>query len=415
MGQLFSRVGPAIMLAATAVGVSHLVYSTQAGGNFGFSLAPLIILIVVMKYPAFIIWAPGGSAVDYASASGHSLVTGYSKISKIALTWLAVGFFVDMFIATGAVALVTAGLIISVFNLPFSGPQVAVALMVISAVILMNGQYAKSERIVKILVLVFSALAVITTILSLPLLGGEGRGLAATLTPDRSLALFVIAMAGWMPMPSNGAILYSKWICEKRALVGNAFDHDEALADFKFGYGLTLVLALCFVTMGTAVLFETGREVPASAAGFATELFGIFTAVIGEWVYPVMAVAGIAVIWSTQFALMDACPRVTDRLFCILTGRGDGKSHYTTFLIIQVIGVTIMLLFLMGGFTAFLFFATSMGFVASPAIAYYNYRAITSDEIPDEYRPSRGMLAFSWAGIVFLTAFAIAFVVSRIG
>ena len=74
-----------------------------------------------------------------------------------------------------------------------------------------------------------------------------------------------------------------------------------------------------------------------------------------------------------------------------------------------------MLLFLMGNFTAFLYFATSMGFVASPAIAYYNYRAITSEAIPREFRPSKGMLLWSWAGIFFLTAFAIAFLWTSLG
>jgi Mn2+/Fe2+ NRAMP family transporter len=410
MPNFMPRIGPGIMLAATAVGVSHLVYSTQAGGNYGFSLAILIIAIVFLKYPAF------RFAVDYASATGHSLVTGYAKISRIALAWLVVGFFVDMFIATGAVALVTAGLMISVFNLPFTGPQVAVALMVVSAAVLLNGQYSKAERIVKVLVLIFSVLAIVATVFSLPLLGSEERGLFAALTPDRSLALFVIAMAGWMPMPTNGAIMYSKWICEKRKVTGDSFDHQGAMSDFKVGYGLTLVLALCFMVMGTAVLFETGREVPQSAAGFATELFGIFTTVIGNWVYPVIAVAGIAVIWSTQIALMDAAPRVTARLFDVITGRPEGApSRYTTFLIIQVIGVTIMVLFLMGGFTKFLYFATSMGFVASPAIAYYNYRAVTSAEVAAEYRPERTMVIWSWTGIIVLASFAIAFLFTSLG
>jgi hypothetical protein len=80
-----------------------------------------------------------------------------------------------------------------------------------------------------------------------------------------------------------------------------------------------------------------------------------------------------------------------------------------------VIGVTIMLLFLMSNFTTFIFFATSMGFVASPAIAYYNYRAITADEIPERFRPGKGMVFWSWAGIVSLTAFAIAFLWTRLG
>lgn len=405
-----SRVGPGIMLAATAVGVSHLVYSTQAGGNYGFSLAWLILLIVVLKYPAF------HFAVDYSSATGESLVHGYSKISRIAVAWLVLAFFVDMFIATGAVAMVSAGLIISIFDLSFSGPQVAVALMVISAAVLLNGQYAKAERIVKTLVIVFSLLVVVATIFSLPLLGSGERAVFAQLTPDKSLALFVIAMAGWMPMPTNGAIMYSQWICEKQKDRGSKFDHRRALSDFRIGYGLTLILAMCFVAMGTAVLFETGRTVPASAAGFATELFGIFTTVIGDWVYAVIAIAGVAVIWSTQVALMDACPRVTDRLFNVIAGRpADTPSRYTLFLVIQLVGVTIMLLFLMGSFTTFLYFATSMGFLASPAIAYYNYRAITAPDIGAAYRPRTGMLIWSWTGIVFLTAFAAAFLWTSLG
>ena len=225
MSNILSRIGPGTMLAATAVGVSHLVYSTQAGGNYGFSLAWLIIFIVVLKYPAF------RFAVDYASASGHSLVTGYSKISRVALTWLAVGFFVDMFIATGAVALVAAGRFISVFDLPYTGPQVAIVLMVVSAAILLNGQYERAERLVKTLVLGFSILAILCTLFALPMLGSDGRGEMAELTPDRSLALFAIAMAGWMPMPSNGAVIYGFGLIVKfklvlsLVLVLNEFDH----------------------------------------------------------------------------------------------------------------------------------------------------------------------------------------------
>jgi Mn2+/Fe2+ NRAMP family transporter len=404
MSGLLSRFGPAMMMAATAVGVSHLVYSTQAGADYGFSLAWLIILIVVLKYPAF------RFAVDYASATEQSLVTAYSKISKIALAWLAVGFFVDMFIATGAVSMVTAGLIKSVFKIPLSGPQIAVGLMVISAVVLLNGQYTKAEKLVKVLVLTFSVLAVSATLFSLPLLGSDDRPLFTTLTPDRSLAIFIIAMAGWMPMPTNGAIIYSKWVCERRKVDRERFDYTRALSDFRIGYGLTLVLALCFVAMGTAVLFDSGRQVPATAADFATELFGIFTTVIGKWSYPIIAAAGIAVIWSTQVTLMDALPRVTDRLAGILTGRpAEAPSRFRQFLAVQVVGVSFMLLFLMSNFTTFIYFATSMGFVAGPAIAYYNYRAITSSDVAAEYRPSSVLLTWNWISIFVLAGFAAAF------
>jgi Mn2+/Fe2+ NRAMP family transporter len=393
-----------MMMAATAVGVSHLVYSTQAGANYGFSLVGLIIVIVILKYPAF------RFAVDYASATEQSLVTGYSKISKIAMAWLTAGILVDMFVATGAVSLVAAGLIISIFDLSLSGPQVAVGLVVVTAIVLMNGQYARAEKIVKVLVLVFSVLAIVATLFALPMLGSDDRGFFATLTPDRSLALFVIAMAGWMPMPNNGAILYSKWVCERRKIDRENFDYSQALSDFRIGYGLTLVLALCFVAMGTAVLYGTGQEVPATAGGFATQLIGIFTTVIGNWSFWIIAAAAVAVIWSTQVALMDALPRVTDRLIGIFQGRpADAPSRFKLFLIVQVVGVSIMLLFLMSNFTSFIYLATSLGFVSGPAIAYYNYRAVTSSEVGVEYRPGKVLVIWNWISVIVLTVFAVAF------
>ena len=409
MKNLFGRIGPGMMLAAVAVGVSHLVQSTRAGADYGLSFAWLIVLIVILKYPAF------RFAVDYASATGRSLVTGYSNISKFALVWLGIAFFVDMFIASGAVSLVTAGLFISVFNLPFSGPVVAVAIMVVSAAILLNGHYAKAERIVKMLVLAFSVLAVTATLFAVPLLGSEGRDLFAQITPSRSLAIFVIAVAGWMPMPMTGSIFQSMWVCERRRGGDTEFDYQRSLSDLRIGYSLALVLAICFLVMGTAVLFQTDRVVPANAGAFATELLSIFTSVIGNWSYPIIAAAAIAVMWSTQIALLDALPRVSDRLFGIMTGRkADQPGRYTRFLILQVVGVSIVLLFLMSGFGTFIDFATSTGFLAGPAIAYYNYRAVTLSEVGPEFRPDKILIIWSWLSIISLTLFAVVYIYLRV-
>jgi Mn2+/Fe2+ NRAMP family transporter len=248
-----------MMLAAIGVGVSHLVQSTRAGAEFGLSLVLLIVAVVLLKYPAF------RFGVDYACATGKSLVTAYARIGKLAMLWLGVAFIVDLFIAPAAVSLVTAGLLISVFDLDFSGPQVAVGLTIVTAIILLNGHYAKAERIVKVLVVAFSILTVVAMIFALPLLGSNGRPMFADLEYDRALLIFVIAVTGWMPMPLSGAIFHSRWICERRRSGDTQFSYSQALDDLRIGYGLTLVLAICFVVMGTAVLFETARVAPASA------------------------------------------------------------------------------------------------------------------------------------------------------
>jgi Mn2+/Fe2+ NRAMP family transporter len=404
-----ARLGPGLMLAAAAVGVSHLVQSTRAGADFGLSFVWLVILISFLKYPAF------RFAVDYASLTNHSLVYAYSRLGRLPMYWLLVGFIVDMFIATSAVALVTAGLLISVFNLSFSGPHVAIAVTLLSALILLNGKYAKAEKIVKLLVFSFSVLAVIAMVLALPRLGSDGRDLFAVITPSQSLAVFVIAIAGWMPMPMTGSIFLSMWAREKKSLGGDLVNHQTAIADLRFGWILTVVLAISFMIMGTAILFQVDRVVPTNAGAFATELLSIFTSIIGDWTYPVIAAAAIAVMWSTVLALMDVLPRVTSRLVDCMTGRAEqATTKYSTLLLVQVVGVVLILLLLLSSFGAFINFATSAGFITAPALAYYNYRAVQSAAVAGQYKPSNVLVVWHWVGFAALAVFAVAFVAARV-
>ena len=410
MTRWFARLGPGLMLAAAAIGVSHLVQSTRAGADFGLSFVWLIVLISLLKYPAF------RFAVDYASITNRSLVHAYSTMGRVPLYWLLVAFFVDMFIATAAVSLVTAGLVISVFGLPFKGPHVAIGIVVLSALLLINGRYAKAEKLIKVLVVAFSVLTLIAMLLALPMLGEGGRDLFAGITPSRSLAVFVIAMAGWMPMPMSGSIFISSWACEKKAAFeGGSFDHRSAVTDLRIGWLLTIVLALSFTVMGTAILFQTERVVPGSAGAFATELLSIFTTIIGQWSYPVIAITAIAVMWSTVVALLDVVPRVTARLVDRLANREEqAVTSYTMLLAVQVAGVTLIMLLLLQSFAAFINFATSTAFITAPALAYYNYRAVTSAAVATRYVPSGTLLVWHWVGFAALCAFALAFVVDRL-
>ena len=50
---LKNTLGPGILFASTAIGVSHLVQSTRAGANYGFGLLIFIIIANLFKYPFF--------------------------------------------------------------------------------------------------------------------------------------------------------------------------------------------------------------------------------------------------------------------------------------------------------------------------------------------------------------------------
>ena len=73
---VFNHLGPGIVAASAAIGTSHLVQSTRAGGYYGFELLWVVILINLLKYP-FI-----ENGFRYAGATGENLLTAYHKLNK---------------------------------------------------------------------------------------------------------------------------------------------------------------------------------------------------------------------------------------------------------------------------------------------------------------------------------------------
>ena len=51
--RFFAGLGPGMIMAATAIGTSHIVLAPVAGARFGFDLLWLILFAHVFKYPAF--------------------------------------------------------------------------------------------------------------------------------------------------------------------------------------------------------------------------------------------------------------------------------------------------------------------------------------------------------------------------
>ena len=101
---LKNALGPGLILAAAAIGVSHLVQSTRAGADYGFSLVWAIILANIFKYP-FLEFGP-----RYAIATQKSMIKGYKHLGNWAF-WVFVVFTIGtMFIIQAAVTIVTASL-----------------------------------------------------------------------------------------------------------------------------------------------------------------------------------------------------------------------------------------------------------------------------------------------------------------
>lgn len=68
---MFKAIGPGILVACSAIGGSHLVWSTQAGAQYGWSLLGLILLANLFKFPFFLY------GQHYTAITHESLLAGY--------------------------------------------------------------------------------------------------------------------------------------------------------------------------------------------------------------------------------------------------------------------------------------------------------------------------------------------------
>ena len=108
--KLISLLGPGLLYAGAAIGVSHLVQSTRAGADYQFGLLYILILSNAAKYP-FFEFGP-----RYASATGNSLIEGYLKVGRWAVILFALLTILTMFSVQAAVTVVTAGIAGQLFH-----------------------------------------------------------------------------------------------------------------------------------------------------------------------------------------------------------------------------------------------------------------------------------------------------------
>ena len=156
---ILKALGPGLLWAGAAIGVSHIVQSTTAGASFGFELVWIIILANILKYP-FFEFAP-----RYAASTGETLIDGYSRLGKWAVALYGVITVSTMFFLMTAVTVVTAGLFKNVFNSELSIVWWSVIIIIILAVIIFLKKYSIIDSIVKFII-VLLAIAVIIAVIS---------------------------------------------------------------------------------------------------------------------------------------------------------------------------------------------------------------------------------------------------------
>lgn len=399
--------GPGLLYAAAAIGVSHLVQSTRAGALYGIALAGFIILANVAKYPAF------RFAPQYTLATGRSLLQGYRRQGRWTLAVTGALTLGTMFTVQAAVGAVTAGLFLAVTGIEGDVVVVAAGLLLAGAALLALGDYRWLDRVTKVLVALLTVATLSATVLAAARFDWANASWAIPLDGyDRAMIVFLAGLVGWMPAPIDLAVWQSLWTKEK-ARAQERFSMRVALLDFHIGYLGTAVLALCFMLMGAGVMFGSGAVFADSAGAFAAQVINLYGEVLGDWSRPVVGLAAFAVMFSTTLTVLDGFPRALSALWARwntdepLDRSDEDRRAYWICLALLVCGACVVLAKFLTSLKGMVQVATTLSFLTSPVLAIFNHRAMTSSDVPEEHRPSAALQLWSILGVVFLVGFAL--------
>ena len=411
--KVFKILGPGILFASTAIGVSHLVQSTRAGADYGFTLLWAILMANLFKYPFF----EFGSR--YASAKGKSIIDGYAGMSKWMLYLYLLITLGTMFFVSAAVSAVTSGFLQNLFGLKaLFGENSALytnsILILFGAVILILGKYKTLDSIIKLIgitLLISTLIAFSLTLWNGPISEGE---LFGDFTWRGSDALFLIALMGWMPTAVDLSAWNSLWTIERIKQTNYKPSLKETIREFNFGYLASAFLSICFLTLGTYIMFGSEETLSGSADLFANQVVTMFTSNIGERSYIIIAAASFSIMLGTFIAVLDGYGRALSRTATlVLKNDEDNSKAYNCSIILTAGGAFGLIYYYLiasqngQGFKVLVDIATTLSFLVAPFIAMANYSLVTNKDFPEQSKPPRWLIVLSILGIVFLVIFSV--------
>jgi len=394
---MFKSLGPGLLFAGAAVGVSHLVQSTRAGADFGFGLLWALLIAALFKYP-FFQFGP-----RYAAATGETLLDGYKKLGKGILVVSYSISFVTMFIIQAAVTIVTAGLAVNLFGL-FDMTTWSILITILSISLLLVGKYKLLDSLMKYVILVLTICTLIAV--SVALMKNNQAFTFTQVFPKGSIEItFLIAFLGWMPAPLDVSIWQSIWSLEKDKATLKTTTTKQAIFDFNVGYVGTIFLAVCFVILGALVMYNSGESFSNKGDVFASQLIALYTQNLGKFTYIFISIAAFTTMFSTTITTLDASPRTMSKANDLLFSEKI-KLGYWFWIILLGIGTYIILRYFRDNMGLMVKIATILSFLTAPFYAILNFILISGKHTPKKHQPSLYLKILSVCGIIFLIVFS---------
>lgn len=398
--------GPGILMAAAAVGGSHIVSSTQAGAIYGWQLAIVVLLVNLFKYPFFRF----GS--QYTLQNQKSLIEGYSEKGK---GYLLAFFVMNVFSAvvnTAAVSILAAAILYNIFPNGFglSISQLTTALIVFTVGMLLIGGYRFLDTFSKWMMTALTLATVLAVIIAV----FKNRELAPDFvapSPWQISALpFIVSLMGWMPAPIEISAINSMWIVEKRK--AQKVSYEDGLFDFNAGYIGTAILAFVFLALGALIQYGSGQPVEAASAAYIAQFVNMYASAFGNWSRLLIALIAFLCIFGTTITVIDGYSRANNETLRLLLNKPEASSKALNIWTVGTAVAGIVIVFFFAGDVATLMrFAMIASFLTTPIFGYLNYKLVHNKE----NRLSHRLNALSIVGLSYLTGFALFFLANTLG
>lgn len=395
--------GPGILFAGAAIGTSHLVQSTRAGAVYGLGMILLVIFANLIKYP-FYRFGP-----LYTATTGNSILHGYRQLGWWAIVVIILTELPVNIIIVAASALVTAGIMISVFDLSFSAIHLAIAIIFLAFVLIGFGGYKFIDRFTKVFVAILTVCTLVTTILTIPSVDW-GIGNFAFPEFNAKTVAFTLALIGFMPAGASLSILHSVWSAEKTKVTSYRPSISEAMMDLNIGYIGSAILAVCFLIMGAGVLHENDIQLSSNSGQFAGQVISMYTNTLGSWAGFVVGTSVFAVMISTLLTVLDGFARMhvnagkqlrKSSTENDINQKADKRLHILMMAIIGLFASLVLMMF-MKNFKSFIDLVIITAFLVGPVIAILNHVVMHGSTVPKELKPNLLLTVWSYACIVFL-------------
>ena len=406
--------GPGLLWAGTAIGVSHLVQSTRAGADAGFSLLWVILIALALKYP-FFEFGP-----RYAAATGESLIEGYHRLGRWAVwVYFLITLSTALIIQT-TVGLFTASVFTYVLGVTWSIVTMGTLVMGGAGLLLWKGRFRALDSTMKGVLLLLAACTLVAATMALPGATASYWVPWPSANSDVVAFGFILALVGWMPSAFDIAVWSSLWTLAKNRASGVKVTVEEALLDFRIGYVGAGIIAIAFLTLGATVMYASDQSFSADGTTFSLQLVDLYARTLGEWSRPVILIAVVTTMFSTMLTVMDGFPRAISRTYHVLrvgldVAFEEDKGKLYWFAMWALAGLTLVVFrFFAGSLTTMVDFATIVSFITAPVLGYLNLRAVTADHVPVTFRPNRVLRVFSYLGLVLLGGTAVGFSLSLV-